>query len=45
MTKKEFLGIINDIDDDFVKDYFTNSYQGDNVTVEPIYTRQNTAQG
>lgn len=45
MTKKEFLGIINDIDDDFVKDYFTGSYQGDNVTVQPIYTRQKTAHG
>lgn len=45
MTKKEFLGIINDIDDDFVKDYFTGSYQGDNITVQPIYTRQNTAHG
>lgn len=45
MTKKEFLGIINDIDDDFVRDYFTGSYQDDNVTVQPIYTRQKTAHG
>lgn len=45
MTKKEFLGIINDIDDDLVKDYFSNSYHGDNVTVQPIYTRQKTAHG
>lgn len=43
MTKKEFLGIINDIDDDLVRDYFTGGYHGDNVVVQPIYCRREAA--